>query len=351
MLTTLFSFTENQLATIYTEPGDSAQDILRHSSTTQEAIQKSVNGLWRDVLSGGIYGAISDLALALAIISLMFFGFKLMKMLLESENYSDFPQEIILAILVILLLANQGFVLATITHGLRGIINNTNQLILAHTHTNVSLEDAYKRVMYDMGTKAHIASLVAQCDKKTTPTEKTKCLENAADNAQQIADIYQQNHQKTGLGKILDDFRKQPIITAVDLAATPAVFNLQLIIQGWLIAFGMAFQWFIEISMLLTALIGPISVGMTLFPAGSRTIFLWLIAFCSVGMLKIFYNIIVGLISVIVLNSNHVNDMAFALFIGLLAPFLSTALAAGGGMVIMNSFMNASRMLLSFKFF
>ncbi|WP_373695828.1 hypothetical protein [Brunnivagina elsteri] len=115
--------------------------------------------------------------------------------------------------------------------------------------------------------------------------------------------------------------------------------------RGWLFALalaklteGIAFQWIIEVCMLLTALLGPLAVGGSLLPVGSKAIFAWLTGFFSVGMIKLCFNIISGLISTMVLNSDNNDPMIFAFAIGILAPILSVVLAAGGGMAVFRSF-------------
>ncbi len=56
--------------------------------------------------------------------------------------------------------------------------------------------------------------------------------------------------------------------------------------RGWLFALAIAFQWIIEVCMLLTALLGPLAVGGSLLPVGQKAIFAWLTGFFSVGMIK-----------------------------------------------------------------
>jgi hypothetical protein len=94
-------------------------------------------------------------------------------------------------------------------------------------------------------------------------------------------------------------------------------------------AFGIAFQWVVEVSLLLTALLAPLAVGGSLLPIGQKAIFAWLTGFFSVGIVKLSFNIIVGLIATVVLNAGDSDPMVFAFATSILAPILSLALAAG----------------------
>ena len=60
--------------------------------------------------------------------------------------------------------------------------------------------------------------------------------------------------------------------------------------------------------MLLTALLGPMAVGASLLPYGSKQIFTWLKAFFSLGMAKLSFNIILGLCGQLVSNPNKINQ-------------------------------------------
>jgi hypothetical protein len=108
-------------------------------------------------------------------------------------------------------------------------------------------------------------------------------------------------------------------------------------VRGWLLAFGIAFQWIVEVSMLLTGLLGPLAVGGTLLPVGQKAIFAWLTGFFSIGIVKLSFNIICGLVATMVVKAGNNDPMIFAFATGILAPILSLLLATGGGMAVFNS--------------
>lgn len=100
---------------------------------------------------------------------------------------------------------------------------------------------------------------------------------------------------------------------------------------------GIAFQWLVEITLLLTALISPLAVAGSLLPLQQRPLFTWLLGFYSVGLCKLFYNIIVGLVAYILSNNTSSGNpsggtIIIAIAVGILSPILAVGLAAGGGM-------------------
>jgi len=105
-----------------------------------------------------------------------------------------------------------------------------------------------------------------------------------------------------------------------------------------------AYQWAIELTMLTTALLGPIAVGSSLLPYGAKAIFTWLTGFLTVGMAKLSFNIITGLAGEIIAESKSDQPLFFLFVIGIFAPFLASGLAAGGGMSLLLQINKAGEM-------
>ena len=115
---------------------------------------------------------------------------------------------------------------------------------------------------------------------------------------------------------------------------------VQSLVQTLLLAFQWAFANILEISMLLTALMGPIAVAGSLLPFDTKSIFAWLIGFFSLGMAQISYNIIVGLCAEVIVKSDITDVNGFLVIVGLLAsPCLSDR---GGGMSVFNIISSSS---------
>ena len=110
----------------------------------------------------------------------------------------------------------------------------------------------------------------------------------------------------------------------------------QEIIQYVLLAFQWAFTNILEISMLLTGLMGPFAVAGSLLPFEAKPLFAWLTGFFSLGMAKFSYSVIVGLAATVVVTAEvqTQSDFVFLLLISVLAPVLALSIAGGAGMAV-----------------
>jgi hypothetical protein len=308
-------------------PGSIGQgsSIAQDGANASAAISAAMDKLWIDVLGGGLYGAIASLGVFFAVGTLLIFMVQWFKAMIEGDNPQAFS-EIVWPLLVIVLLANNATVLSACTLQLRGIINQVNQTILTSTSGSLQLQEAYQQALLQLGNEAVAKSLASQCAAVGEPIQQAECLKNATQQAGSSP------QQSSGDNIFTRDYGKE-IQEGISNVFAVAV-------KGWLIAFGIAFQWIVEVSLLLTALLGPLAVGGSLLPVGQRAIFAWLTGFFSVGMVKLSFNIIVGLVATLVINAKNADSMVFAFATGLLAPVLSLILAAGGGMSVFNSLSN-----------
>jgi hypothetical protein len=117
------------------------------------------------------------------------------------------------------------------------------------------------------------------------------------------------------------------------------------ILKGW----QWAFANIIEASLLLTAVSGPIAVAGSLLPIGTRPLWAWLTGLFSLGMAKIYYNIVVGIIATVIVRAQAENesDFGFVVLLSILAPVLAVALAAGGGFAVYRALSNGITQLIT----
>lgn len=310
--------------------GESASQIADDGLQGQQAIAEAMDGLWQDIIGaqGGLWGAIVDLGLFMAMGTLALFLLRWAQEFINDDNPRSFA-EILWPLVVVVLLANNGAILSSSVMGLRGIVNELNRQILTTVSSSVSLEEAYQQVHGDIAAESMARSVISQCAAETTPEKKEACLNRAVEQAEAAAEALPGD--KNMFERAIS-FLTQSDFELPELLQTNV---LQLAVRGWLIAFSVAFQWIVEICWLLTGLLAPLAVGGTLFPIGTKALLTWLVGFYSVAMVKVSFNIIVGLVSTMVLKAGSNDPMVFAFATGLLAPLLSLALAAGGGMAIL----------------
>lgn len=142
------------VASINPNSGESAAKITSDGALAAESIAAAMDQLWQDVLgnSGGLYAAIANLGVLFAIGTLLIWAVQWAKTLLEDGTGSSFS-EIIWPLVVVVLLANDGGLLATCTLQVRGIINQANQTVLQSTSSSVRLEEAYRQIVQEIGAE------------------------------------------------------------------------------------------------------------------------------------------------------------------------------------------------------
>jgi hypothetical protein len=92
---------------------------------------------------------------------------------------------------------------------------------------------------------------------------------------------------------------------------------------------GIVFSVAMDFGLFITALLGPMAIGLSLLPVGQKAVFGWLIGFYSVGSIKIFYSLMIGLMADMLIGGG-IQDAIFAYMVGIVAPLLSFIMGAGG---------------------
>lgn len=80
--------------------------------------------------------------------------------------------------------------------------------------------------------------------------------------------------------------------------------------------------------MLVLALVGPIFLGLSMFPVGTKPLVSWGALFLAVGFCKICYTLIAGLSAVSMVLSEDIDMSIFAIIVGGLAPILSVTVSS-----------------------
>lgn len=298
-----------------------SQTVLQGSRAASQAVSQSMNNLWNDTLNSTMYNAIAEIGVLFFTGTIAIFVITWVKDVFQDEH-SPIPWErwILLAVAVALL-ANQGSLMRDLTFSMRDLMNATSQKVLQSSSVNgMTLISAFNQISSGTGVQSWYNQQVQICQTISDPLQQQKCLNEAETLAQQFA-------QQGGSGNIIS----QPgILSGFGSAIETAMVGL-------LLALAVAIQWLVEICWILTAFAGPIAVGGTLLPVKQKSLFAWLIAFYSIGLYQLFFNILVGMVAMVMLGANNLNSLVFAVAVGLLSPVLALVLAAGGGLATLTS--------------
>lgn len=330
-------------------------EMLSQSQEAAQSMADSMQELWSSVITpdSSIYAAMARLGAVFAVASLMFWGMKIVQEFVESGSTS-FLHEMIWPLIVIHFLAGNGQQLAEVTLSIRQVLHNVNQEILISTSADYSLQEAFDIAKNRGAAQAEIGALVRQCQ-ALSGQKQAECVKHASSQAEQILENYQLGgNWATNLGNRIasawgeagseDTANEGGVLSETGdklrylfspLNALVGAAN-QTIVRGLLLACQQAFQQAFELSLLLTALLGPLALGGSLLPVPVKPLIAWVTGMFSIGIAKLCLNIVSGFGAAIVAQSDASDPLWFLLFIGFLAPAIAMSLAAGGGISVWN---------------
>lgn len=331
-----------------------AADLLDQGLSISQDVNAIFGQYWTEVFQSELYDQIVWLVIRFAVGCLLFFMMRWIYAAVHEDDYKEPMRSLIWPLIVVILLSNDGVLLGSMTRSMRNLLNGVAEQTLQVTMLNVKLEDAVRGALAKGAITAELSAQIAQCQSLVGDSQ-IACLESANEQIQGTLDGFRNSWvdaATTGASLVFPWF---DTLSASVRGATEAYNSSSSVGQGLAGFFGgflgtqtraiihaflMAWQWafvnLIQISMLLTGLMGPIAVAMSLLPFGGKPIFAWLTGFLALGMAQICYNIVVGLAAVVILNANTFDTNGFLVLISILAPALALALAAGGGLAIFN---------------
>lgn len=305
---------------------------------------------WDQVMQGPLYVALNDFGIFLAVGTLLFWMVDWFRKLNEDEANRPLS-ELVFPVLVAFLLAQGGVNIANLSKSMRAVTNEINDRVVTTVAGQVDLEKKLSTLSEYSSVSSKLAALRSQCNGLVDSKEVDECVNKAKTLAQQEIDAYQSKHSGAekffiGLKQTLDATFASPSKAANSGLAVSRIASAPVMwaIEALLIAAQIAFFNLIELSMLLTALLGPVAVGTSLLPVGGKPIYLWLTAFWSLGLCKISLNVITGVFALSAVKAGPDDSLVNALLIGALGPILAMALASGGGMAIFNAVSQAGSM-------
>jgi hypothetical protein len=253
-------------------------------------------------------------------------------------------------VIVIMLGANNGQGLAGVAIGLRNIGYELNKILLEAQINDTRLDQAIRTVAMTQSGMSEINMILTECQGKVAE-EYDECLEI---NREEIDRIIERAEEQAGgplnTLKSVAEFlftEVNPAGRFIDTGigiATGDFFREEFvpIVKVILMAIQWAFVNTLEAAILLTALVSPLALAASILPLGGKPIVGWLIGYISLLSMQLYYNILVGLIAVIITTSGAETfaDVGFLMFIAIFSPFLSILLASGGGTALFQAMLS-----------
>jgi hypothetical protein len=327
-----------------------------------DTIPKALNSLWDIAMNGNMYRVVSALGITIAIFAVGFWCAKFYKVLEDGGMRPAFA-ELAFPLVLVILLSNGGSNMRKFTLGARDMMNSFNKQINIVIDADVSLRSAMQ-VLTTADTSTTLINMAyGTCQKQIEINEFKQCVRNQAliakgattlltgawptantgttngDKYQQEIDRWKAYSESTLTNTFkVDDLvvaQETPGVTQAQATRVSQItgFDNTVELRRTILSFRGAFLYIIEIMMLVTALIGPVPLALSLFPVGTRPIMTWLTSFLSLGFCKICFSLFSGLSSLAMVYSGpeNVDMLVAAIVLGLLAPVLSFTVASGAG--------------------
>lgn len=340
-------------------------ELLNQAAEMANGVAEGFDELWTETINtgvaspgGGVWNSMCTVGTLFAVATLAFFMVEWTKNMIDGDEkraYSEF----IWVIVVVALLANNGALLGKTTLGIRNYINNVNTYVLKNAAASADLRANFQGVLESQTARLAMGNAVNNCQRKSkTPQENIDCLKQTKEQFQaEFPSLFVKSGG--GLPGPLNDIAQKidrtisAVNEAIEDGANPleiafspinAIIGSEIMQFVTMIMLGLngAYQWAIELTFLLTGLLGPLAVGGSLLPFGGKPIFAWLTGFFSVGMAKLSFNIITGFAGQLMATSKASQPMFFLLTIAIFAPFLASGIAAGGGLAVLTQINKAS---------
>ncbi|MDB9305043.1 MULTISPECIES: hypothetical protein [Cyanophyceae] len=344
-----------QLYILQIFPEIGINETFDSGAETARSMAESWDNQWLDLLqnntSSNLYGALTNLGVFFAVGTLLFFMMQWLKDVIYSE-YSRPITGLIWPFIVVLLLSNtgDGSILSNLTLGVRNFINTVNQQVVS----TADAEQNYQQAL-NMSLAEEIAGSLLRPCQSLTGEQQTQCFAKASD---QIDNLWREYRDLYGNRTWIERLENQVISLKFGTGnLSDTTFNsllgntAQTSIKNFLISLQYAFQNLIEATMLLIAALGPLAVGASLLPVAGKPIYAWLTGLFSAGIAKISFNIIAAVTAAVIINGPAENPNAnpdlmwFIIFLGILAPLLSLAVAGAGGFAVFSAINNTNALV------
>ncbi|AUT04651.1 hypothetical protein CLI64_29805 (plasmid) [Nostoc sp. CENA543] len=295
---------------------------------------------WKDLATGTspIYIAVVSVSMLIAIVLVSFWSLGWYRQISDEGFSHNVVSEMAFPLLVIIMLSNNGVMLANTSLALRNVTVNLNSSILSITRNGITLKDAIRSVNTDQAFIAAVQSRIAECDIIATPEERQQCIDKKIKIAKEQAEATKKDRGIAGIP-----------VTWNPAEVTGEIINK--VVQGaiFIILSGLAagFQYILQLSFLLVVYVAPIFLVLSLLPVGAKPIYAWLSGWLGLTLVLISYSIIVGIVAGSIVNQPSSSHLQMQLLQAIFSPVLAVAIGTGGAMSVFKAFTSGVNFSLS----
>jgi hypothetical protein len=348
------------------------QDLFTAPVAPTDPAPLALQQLWLIAMNGNLYKLVSSVGMLIAVFAVGFWCVKFYQAL-DEGSLKPAVNELVFPVILVILLSNSGENMRRLTLTTRDVINNINISVNSVIDAEVSIRAANEAIGNNFLSQIVVGRLYRQCVASADLNKIRRCADatrlevnawtGGAAPAQQVSSNAQYQAQLT---KFTEKMRQrntsrfnqvvsranednppnsnaavgQPIpgLSVLDPSYYESDKSLDDITKT-IMSFRVAFIYIVEVMMLITGLIGPIFLGLSLFPVGTKPLIAWGTSFLSLGFCKVCYTLISGLSSIafVYAGPENIDATTVAVVLGLLSPVLAFSIASGSGIGALNS--------------
>jgi hypothetical protein len=345
------------------DPNSSIDNIVgiftKKPNIDPTSIPGALDELWKVSMDGVMYQITCALGVTIGVIAVAFWCTKFYQTLRSGET-NMVVNDLVWPVILLVMLSNGGKYMSDSTSGMRDMMNGVNRSINVVVDSEINLTAARQVLGFADVSGSIVDALFSSCKSQTELDKLQECLrakERAANIQIKLMEnkLLDFNYNPTAKGKSgrwqaqiakwkqhVQDYSKNRfninnVIPDLENGKTDITqitgFDDTEQLRRIILSFRGTFLYIIEVMMLVTGLMGPIPLALSMFPIGNKAIMTWLTTFLSLGFCKICFTLISGLSSLAMVYSEpgNVDMLVASMILGLLAPVLSFSVASGVG--------------------
>ena len=327
---------------------EAARAVLNLSNLLNEGTREAWDRIWESTVTteAPIWQSLVAVGTILAAVTIVYYGVTEGEKLLHSPSLGRLISLLRFPLFILFFLVGNGFFLAELIKLMRAIAYALLSAVLEYTLAGIRIDEAIQRIESTGVANARAREIFAECIPQTGLALE-ECVNDPVKIAQ-ATDILQS--LASGLaapfnGNLLQGVLDNATGIITGIVSTPFVTFA----SGLLIAWQWAFANFMEMLLILTALMAPIALGLSFIYASSSTLFAWFAGFSGLLLYQFSYAVLVGFSASILAITEQVGgglpalitDLGFFYILSILAPFAAVGLGAFGGLALFRSMSSA----------
>lgn len=333
----------------------SSSEFLQRNRQLSTLLANSFDEVWDQTINSDLFVRISFYGAVFALFALAVFAFQWLEYQSGRRGSLDWATIIIPVFLIILLAKPSSggtILLGKALIGFRDIGNEASTELL-----NLLYKDLTTSKAADMAAAQTSMKMIASDALKTCAAIAEKDLRNDCflGAEAQIKSIVEQNDYKRWASVLGNQLIKNiQSAMGTDYATHrfwgrlfggfADTFNVGSPIL--FLSIGYAFYWVVELAALLTALAGPLFLGISLFSPGHKPFLIYASLFGGIWFARFCYAIVVGFTGLIMSLNPFTPTLFFPLIAGIFGPLIALAMAGGGGMALFSIFTSSAAFAL-----